>query len=170
MAKNDSTARAKDQARAAAESAAETAARTGIAAPSTAEVAKARAEGVTEAIKEDAKDAYRYADNGLPAGEPPVNQFLGSDSHSNMIDGMLALGPDELAAAVSDDAPVPMTDDQVANLLKLERNGPNRTLQVKILCERLGVDSPYEVPGAGGPAYTNDVSNVSPVRRPGEDK
>lgn len=100
--------------------------------------------------------------------EPAAREFPGSDAHSNIIDGMLSLAPDDLKAAVDEDANPSLSEAQAANLLKLERNGPNRTLQVQILCDRLGVKSPLEVPGAGGPAYTNDVSNVSPVARPGE--
>jgi hypothetical protein len=157
---------AKEQAKTSAETAKAGAERTGIAAPSTGDVAKARAEGVTEAIKEDAKASYEYATDGQLPGEPPARQFTGADSHTNMISGMLALGPDELEAAVAEDAG--LSEAQVANLLALERNGPNRTLQVKILCDRLGVSSPLEVPHAGGPAYTNDVSNITPVTRPGE--
>lgn len=156
------------KAKATAEATKTAAANTGIAAPSTAQVAKARTEGVTEAIKEDAKAAYDYATDGQLPGEPAnTRQFTGSDAHSNMIDGMLALGPVELKAAIDEKAAVPLSEEQVANLLALERNGPNRTPHVKILCDRLKVDSPYEVT-PGGPAYTNDVSNLTEIRRPGE--
>lgn len=164
----DSKTTAKARAKATTKAAKEAAERTGIAAPSESDVAKARAEGVTEAIREDAKEAYEYASDGALPGAPPGRQFTYSDAHTNMIDGMLALGPDELKAAVDEKAPAPLSDDQVANLLKLERNGPNRTPHVKILCDRLKVKSPLEVPGAGGPGYTNDVTNVSPVRPAGE--
>jgi hypothetical protein len=167
--KKTSAPTAKEQAKATAETAADGAARTGIAAPSISEVAKARAEGVKEAIKEDAKDAYKYATDGQLPGEPTdTRQFTGSDAHTNLIDGMLALSPDALEAAVSEDANPLLSEAQVANLLKLERNGPNRTLHVNILCKRLGVKSPLEVPGAGSAPYTNDVSNLTPVARPGE--
>jgi hypothetical protein len=153
---------AKEQAKTTAEAVKDSAERTGLAAPSTSDVASARAEGVKEAIKEEAKESFKYATDGALPGEPPARQFINDGRHSNIIDGMLALGPDELEAAVAEDAPAPLTEEQVANLLALERNGPNRTLQVKILCKRLKVKSPYEVTH-GGPAYTNDVSNVSPV-------
>lgn len=164
--RNDTTAKA--QAKTAAESVKQTVENTGLAAPSTAEVEKARKEGVTDAIKENAKDAFKAADTGLPAGDPPTRQFIGADSHTNMIDGMLALAPDALEAAVDAKADSPLTEDQVANLLALERNGPNRTLQVQILCRRLKVKSPYEVTN-GGPAYTNDVTNITTLARPGDE-
>lgn len=151
---------AKQQAKLSAETAKEGAERTGIAAPSQTDVEKARAEGVTEAIKEQAKDAYEYATDGQLPGEPTDGpRFTFSDAHTNMIDGLLGLGADELAEAI--DPKGALTDDQVANLLKLERNGPNRTEQVKVLCKRLGVKSPLEIPGAGGPGYTNDTTSIS---------
>lgn len=163
------TSTSKDKAKTTANAVKDSVEATGLAAPSVSDVEKARAEGVSEAIKDDAKSAYKFATDGRqPGTEPTAPQFTGSDQHTNMIGGMLSLGPDALEAAVSDEAPVPMSEGQVANLLKLERNGPNRTQHVKILCKRLGVKSPLEVPGAGGPAYTNDVSNVTPVDRSGD--
>lgn len=153
---------AKQQAKSAAETAKVGAENSGLAAPSTAQVEKARNEGVTDAIKDQAKDAYKYATDGQLPGEQPARQFTDSDSHTNMIDGMLALGPDELEKAVDEKADAPLSEGQVANLLKLERAGPNRTAQVQILCKRLKVKTPFEVTSAG-PAYTNDVSNVTPL-------
>lgn len=151
---------AKAQAKATAQTAKEGAENTGLAAPSLSQVEKARAEGVTEAIKEQAKDAYVYATDGQQPGEQPDGpNYTFSDAHTNMIEGMLALGPDELADAIDEKGP--MTEEQVANLMKLERNGPNRTEQVKVLCKRLGVKSPLDIPGAGGPGYTNDTSPIS---------
>jgi hypothetical protein len=161
------TSTAKQQARATAESVKDAAERTGLAAPSTADVEKARKEGVAEAIKEDAKGSYRYATDGQQPGEPIGRQIINTGEHTNIISGLLALGPDDLKARVAEKAPAPLSEEQVANLLELERSGPNRTPHVEILCKRLKVKSPYEVTTAG-PAYTNDVSNVTPVRRPGE--
>ena len=157
-------ARAKEQAKSAAETAKVGAENSGLAAPSTASVQKARTEGVTDAIKEQAKDAYVYATDGQLPGEPPARQWLGSDQHTNLIDGMLGLGLDGFKAAIDEKADAPLADDQVANLLKLERAGPNRTDYVKALCQRLGVKSPYEVTDAG-PGYTNDVSNITNIAR-----
>jgi hypothetical protein len=160
----DSKNPARQQARRSAETAKEGAERTGLAAPSVGAVEKARNEGVTEAIKEDAKDAYHYATDGQLPGAPPARQFTGSDAHSNMIDGMLGLSPEALTEAVDAKAPVPLSEEQVANLLKLERAGQNRTSYVHLLCKRLGVKSPYEVTDAG-PDYTNDTTNVTPIER-----
>jgi hypothetical protein len=151
---------AKQQAKSAAETAKAGAERTGLAAPSTSDVESARNEGVTEAIKENAKDAYQYATDGQLPGEPAQQRFMGSDRHTNLIDGMLALSADALTEAVDPKADAPLSDDQVANLLKLERAGPNRTENVQVLCQRLGVKSPYEVTDAG-PDYTNDTTNVT---------
>lgn len=159
---------AKERAHMTAESVKDATEATGLAAPSAAEVEKARKEGVMQAIREDGAASYRFATNGALPGAEPGRQFTFSDAHSNVIDGMLALGPDELEAAVDEKADAPLTEEQVANLLKLERNGPNRTPHVQILCKRLKVKSPLEVPGAGTAPYTNDVSNLTPISRPGE--
>jgi hypothetical protein len=48
--------------------------------------------------------------------------------------------------------------------LGLERSGQNRTEHVKVLCERLGVKSPYEVTQAG-PAWTNDQTLLTEIVR-----
>lgn len=167
MTKKSNTSTAKEQAKRTAETAKEGAERSGLAAPSVGAVAKARNEGVTEAIKEDAKEAYRYATDGQLPGEPIGRQIINTGEHTNFIDGMLGLGPDDLKARVDEKADDPLSEEQVANLLELERSGPNRTPHVQVLCKRLKVKSPYEVTTAG-PDYTNDVTNVTPVRRPGE--
>lgn len=153
---------AKQQAKTAAQTAKQGAENTGLAAPSVSEVQKARNEGVTEAIKENAKEAYQYATDGQLPGEPTAQRFQGSDSHTNFVDGLLGLSAEDLAKAIDPKADAPLSEDQVANVLKLERAGPNRTPHVKALCKRLGVKSPLEVTNAG-PGYTNDVSNVTPL-------
>lgn len=160
MTEKSKEALAKEQAKSAAETAKQGAMNTGLAAPSTSEVQKARNEGVTDAIKENAKEAYQYATDGQLPGEPAQQRFAGSDRHTNLIDGLLTLGADALTERVDPKADAPLSDDQVANLLKLERAGPNRTEQVQVLCKRLGVKSPYEVTDAG-PDYTNDTTNVT---------
>lgn len=160
MADRNKESLAKQQAKSATETAREGALNTGLAAPSTSDVQKARNEGVTEAIKENAKDAYQYATDGQLPGEPQQNRFLGSDSHTNMIDGMLSLSADDLTAAVDPKADAPLSEGQVANLLKLERAGPNRTDHVRALCTRLKVKSPYEVTDAG-PPHTNDQTSIT---------
>lgn len=155
---------AKQQARAAAETAKEGAERSGLAAPSTGAVEKARNEGVTEAIREDAKEAYRYSVDGQLPGDPPAPRPINTGAHSNFLEGMRGLGPDELEAAVDEKADAPLSEEQVANLLEMERSGQNRTPHVQILCKRLKIKSPYEVTAAG-PAYTNDVSSITEIAR-----
>jgi|GEM_PF-1309232 len=134
----------------------------GIKTPTGAALAKAQEEGVAEAIKEQAKDAYQYLTDGQLPGGPPGRQFTNSDAHTNMISGMLALSPEDLAEAIGPKADSPVTEDQVANLLKLERAGQNRTAYVQLLCKHLGVKSPYEVTNAG-PGYTNDTTPTTPL-------
>jgi hypothetical protein len=153
---------AKQQAKSVAETVKTGAENAGLAALSTGEVEKARNEGVKDAITENAKDQYNYATDGQLPGEPPVRQFTDSDSHTNLIDHMLSMSPDSLKEAVDEKADSPMSEGQVANLLKLERAGQNRTAYVELLCKRLKVKSPYEVTDAG-PGYTNDVSNIKEV-------
>lgn len=167
-AKTSGASTAKEQARTTAETVKDTAERTGLAAPSASEVEKARAEGVKEAIKQDAKESYEYATDGaLPGDDPAPRQFTGSSQHTNMVSGLLGLSPEGLADAIAEDADTPIPEEAVANLLEQERSGQNRTPYVEALCKRLKVKSPYEVTNAG-PGYTNDVSNVTPVARPGE--
>lgn len=134
----------------------------GLPGVSSSDIQTAQKEGIKEAEKESAKASYRYATDGNLASDTGARQFTGSDAHTNMIDGMLALAPDDLIAAIDEKADQPLTEEQVANLLRLERAGPNRTPHVQALCKRLKVKSPYEVTNAG-PGHTNDVSNVTPV-------
>lgn len=126
---------------------------------------KLREEGIKEAIKEDAKEAYRQGllDDAEPENQAP--QFLGSDDIMQF-EPLLDLPADELGARVAEDADNPIPEEKVAGLLKLERNGRNRTEYVKVLLARLPVDSVMEVPGAGGPAYTNDTTPVSELAKP----
>lgn len=152
--------RVKAQVKSATETAREGALNTGLAAPSEKDVKEARNEGITESIKEQAKESYEYATDGQLPGEPADQRFLGSSQHTNMIDGLLALGVDELKERIDPKADDLLSEDQVANLLKLERAGPNRTDHVKALCKRLDIKSPYEVTMAG-PPYTNDQTNVT---------
>ena len=132
---------------------------------SEAERNKLREEGIREAIKEDAKDAYRAGLLSPIANDVQAPQFLGSDDIMQF-EGLLDLPADELGARVAEDADNPIPEEKVAGLLKLERNGRNRTEHVKALLARLPVDSVLEVPGAGGPAYTNDTTPVSELVKP----
>jgi hypothetical protein len=72
----------------------------------------------------------------------------------------LKLSAEDLEKAVSEKADNLLSESQVAGILILERSGPNRTDQVKVLCKRLKVKSPLEVTKAG-PAHTNDATPVT---------
>lgn len=124
---------------------------------SEAEIVKQRAEGAKEAVKESAKDAYTLlVDGGLP--DPAPNKWQGSDE-IQMWAHIIDLGLDafeERVASKGDDA---IPEEKVYGLLALERNGKNRTPYVKAMMKRLKLKAD-ELPG-GGPAYTNDISNIT---------
>lgn len=150
---------AKQQAKQTAETAKDGAARTGLAAPSLSQVEKARAEGVTEAIKEQAKEGYIYATDGQQPGEAPGGrQWTGYDEIM-LYEPNLRLGVDEFEAAIAEDADAPIPAEKVYGLLALERNGQNRTAYVRAMMKRLGLKAD-ELPG-GGPGYTNDTTPIS---------
>lgn len=123
----------------------------------------AQAEGVKEAIKEDAKATYESLTDGNLPGVEPARQFNGMDDIMRF-EGLLDLGVAEFEDRISEtpEAPVgaPLPEEKVAGLLSLERAGRNRTPYVKALCDRLGVKSPYEVTPAG-PGYTNDIHPIT---------
>lgn len=149
----------KAQARTAAESVKTGAQNTGLAAPSVAEVQKARTEGVTEAIKEQAKDAYVYATDGQQPGEPAeAFKWHGYDDIAQWAP-LLSLDIEGFARAIAEDAGPPVPENKVYGLLALERNGQNRTDYVKAAMARLGLKAD-ELPG-GGPGYTNDTTPIS---------
>lgn len=125
--------------------------------PSGAELTKAQAEGVKDAIKESAKDTYQALTDGNLPGAPPARQFTGMDEIMQYA-GIIDLDLDAFRSAVEKGGSVP--EEKVAGLLELERSGKNRTEYVQALMRRLGVDHPGEVTVAG-PGYTNDVTAVS---------
>ncbi len=150
---------AKAQAKTAAETAKVGAENTGLAAPSLSDVQKARAEGVTEAIKEQAKEAYVYATDGQQPGEPSTKrQWTGWDEIMQF-EPLLGLDLESFAKAIAEDAAGPVPENKVYGLLALERNGQNRTDYVKSMMARLDLKAD-ELPG-GGPGFTNDVTPVS---------
>ncbi len=149
---------AKVQAKLGAETAKEGAERTGIAAPSLNEVEKARAEGVTDAIKEQAKDAYTYATDGQLPGDPAAaKQYIGHDDITLWAPN-LSLGVEPFEQAIDASAPVPIPEEKVYGLLALERNGQNRTPYVRAMMKRLNLKAD-QLPG-GGPGYTNPVNSL----------
>lgn len=127
---------------------------------SDAEIRAAQKEGVKETLKEGAKERARAYDGALPGAPATANMFIGSDEIMLYAD-LLDLDAEALAERVAADHPSPIPEEKVAGLLKLERNGRNRTDWVKVLLDRLPVDSVYEVPGAGGPGYTYDTTSVT---------
>lgn len=132
--------------------------------PTAAELAKARKEGALEAAREAGKDTYKYLTDGNLPGEGSGPKYLGMDDIMQF-EPLLDLGIDAFAAAIADTAEPGVPEEKVAGLLSLERAGRNRTPYVQAMCERLGVDSPYEVTNAG-PGYTNDVTPITELKRP----
>lgn len=122
------------------------------------ETTKVKTEAADQLAKEAVMEEARM-DTGT-TGEPTADPFLGSDEimmWSHVVD----LGLEAFEAAIAKDAEHPIPENKIAGIYKLERNGQNRTPYVKALRSRLGLKSGEDVPGAGGPDYTNDVSQVS---------
>jgi hypothetical protein len=132
-------------------------ANSGLSAPTGGALAKAQQEGVTEAVKESAKDTYKALTDGALPGAPPARQFTGMDNIMQYA-GLLDLDLDAFRERIENGGPVP--EEKVAGLLSLERAGKNRTPYVKELMKRLNVKHPHEVTHAG-PAYTNDVHPIT---------
>lgn len=124
--------------------------------PSKDEILEARAQGVKDAIAESTKEAYmRGANEGY--GDAPAGRQIVVDKEVFKLQDLLDLGADGLRDRIAEDADNPITEGKVAGLLEVERSGKNRTDVVKVLMERLGIESPYEVTAAG-PGYTNDIT------------
>lgn len=133
--------------------------------PADEDKAKAREQGVLDAIKESTKEAYKsganegYGDNG----EGP--RFNGTMEVAHL-EHLVDLPIDKLNDVLNGkgvnpgDNPVPLSENQIAGLLEVERSGKNRTDRVRVLCKRLGIKSPYEATNAG-PAYTVDTTNLN---------
>ena len=126
---------------------------------SASELAAARKEGILAGAKEAGKDAYKaMTDGALSSGSQGPRWPMASDIMQ--YEPFLAEPIDQFVKTIAEKAEPAIPEDKIAGLLSLERAGQNRTLYVKALCARLGVDSPYEVTAAG-PAYTNDQSPVT---------
>jgi hypothetical protein len=117
-------------------------------------VKEAQLDGIKEAISESAKSRFLSTD-GIPEGEdvrtirPTYDVF--------QLQHLVDLDPVALKDRLNSKDDFVLTEGQVAGLLEVERSGKNRTDIVKVLCDHLGIDSPYEVTNAG-PNYTNDVA------------
>jgi hypothetical protein len=126
------------------------------------EQAEARKEGAKEAAKEAAADTYKYLTDGNLPGDPPARSYAGADDIAQFAP-LLGLGVDTLKDLVSEKADDPIPEEKVVGLLRLERNGQNRTTHVKLLMDRLGIKTKEELYAVspGGPDYTNDTSAIS---------
>lgn len=126
-----------------------------------AEKEAARAEGAKEAEKEAGKDAYKYLTDGNLPGDPPEKQYFGADDIMQW-EHILHLGVDAFEDRIKDkDQPIP--EEKRVGLLRLERNGKNRTPYVKALMKSLGLKGKEDLfkIAPGGPDYTNDVTPTS---------
>lgn len=123
--------------------------------------AEVKDEAATEVAKEAVKAEIALDTGTTPdADAPVVEQYLGSDEIM-MWAHIVELGLDAFKEAIDPDADHPVPDDKIAGIYKLERNGQNRTPYVAALRARLGLKKGDDVPGAGGPDYTNDITQVS---------
>lgn len=126
--------------------------------PSAEEIAAAQKEGTLNAIK----DGQNTQDIDLQRGEDPEPPRFYNTIGTNQIEHLTDLGLDALKDAIDPRKDEALSEEVIANLLILERNGKNRTDFVKLLMSRLKIkDIRKELPQAGGPDYTNDVSAMS---------
>jgi hypothetical protein len=128
--------------------------------PSQEEIQEARKEGVLDRVRESANTQDIDA---LKGDGPEQGRF----SHVNVdgtnhVEHLTDLGLDGLKSAIDPKKDEPLAEEVIAKLLILERNGKNRTDFVKLMMDRLKIkDIRKELPQAGGPDHTNDVSAVS---------
>ncbi len=129
--------------------------------PSQEEIAEDRKEGVLDRVRES---ATTQEIDQLKDGELEGPRFFNVRG-TNLIEHLTDLGLEALEEAVDPKADNPLEENTIANLLALERNGKNRTDFVKLLMKRLKIKGLAElnrdIPWAGGPDYTNDVTAVS---------
>jgi hypothetical protein len=119
------------------------------------DVEQAKKEGALEAVREGAKQRFKSSDgiavNDTEAGVTPTYDVF-------HLQHMVDMDPAALKDALDGKSGGPaLSDGQIAGLVEVERSGKNRTDIVKVLCDRLGISSPFEVTDAG-PNYTNDVA------------
>ncbi|EPR09766.1 hypothetical protein M527_06460 [Sphingobium indicum IP26] len=128
--------------------------------PSQEEIQEARKEGVLDRVRETAttQDIDQQKGDAPEAGRFTQVNVDGT----NQIEHLTDLGLDGLKEAIDPKKDEPLAEEVIAKLLILERNGKNRTDFVKLMMDRLKIkDIRKELPQAGGPDYTNDVSAVS---------
>lgn len=130
-------------------------------------VEEAKMQGIKDVIGEDAGARFKATD-GVGVTEDTSGRITPTYDVFHLQD-FVDLDPKALKAALEGkDRSMGFTPSQgqVAGLLEVERSGKNRTDVVKVLCDYLGIDSPYEVTDAG-PNYTNNVDRVTPVKARG---
>lgn len=129
-----------------------------VAVPSKSEINEAKKEGVLDRIRESATTKEIDAPAVVPEDGPRFYNTIGT----NLIEHLTDLGLEALEGAIDAKKDGALSEEVIANLLILERNGKNRTDFVKLLMDRLRIkDIRKELPQAGGPDYTNDVSAIS---------
>jgi len=127
---------------------------------SDAERKAAMKDGAKEDAKETGKAIHRALTDGVELGDPPSFQWHGMDEIQQYAD-IIDLGLSEFEEIVAGKSDRKIPDEKVAGLFALERNGQNRTPYVKALMKRLGIKDVSEVPQAGGPDYTNDITSIT---------
>lgn len=126
--------------------------------PSQDEIAAAKKEGVLDKVREN----QTTQDIDILKGDEPEAPRFYNIIGTNLLEPLTGLGLEGLKAAIDPKKDDALSEEVIANLLILERNGKNRTDFVKLLMDRLKIkDIRKELPQAGGPDYTNDVSAVS---------
>lgn len=127
-------------------------------APTHSEIEAARKEGILDADRESATTQ----DIDAPAFNPSEDGQRFINVKTNDLENLSSLGLEALEGAIDPKKDDALSEEAIAGLLILERNGPNRTDFVRLLMKRLKIkDIRKELPQAGGPDYTNDVSAVS---------
>lgn len=125
--------------------------------PTPQEIKAAEKEGVLDAVR-DSQTTQSLDVPPLSEDGPRFVNVIGT----NQIEHLTDLGIEALKAAVDPKKDDALDEQVIANVLILERNGKNRTAFVKLLMDRLKIkDIRKELPQAGGPDYTNDVSELS---------
>lgn len=128
--------------------------------PSTDEIVEAKKEGILDAVR--LNQTTQEMDT-LKGDDPEPSRFLQVNlDGTNLLEPLTDLGLEGLKAAIDPKKDGALSEEVIAKLLILERNGKNRTDFVKLMMDRLKIkDIRKELPQAGGPDYTNDVSAVS---------
>lgn len=123
-----------------------------------------------EGMKENIRDDHRFIDpnDEKLKGEEPKRDMRAGIVDTAKLEPVLKLSPDNFKLALSEKGEDlkkagykrPFGEEDAKGLLALERSGQNRTEYVKVLMDRLKIDSPYEVTDAG-PPYTNDQTSIT---------